>query len=107
MRPPRGAARLFAGRRADSQMHRGGGPQSVCVREHVVRIDGTVVATVRTFDGKQRLLLVWQQCRVLADDELFLLGVAHPASFDSRYFGPVARSAVLGVARPLWTRSAP
>ncbi len=82
-------------------------PQWVCVRADVVRIDGAAVATVVTRDGKQRPLPVWRQCRVLADDELFLLGVTHPASFDSRYFGPIERSAVLGVARPLWTRSEP
>lgn len=82
-------------------------PQSVCVREHVVRVDGTVVATVRALDGNQRPLPVWQQCRVLANNELFLLGVTHPASFDSRYFGPIPTSAVLGIARPMWTRSAP
>ncbi len=82
-------------------------PQSVCVREHVVRIDGIAVATVRTLDGNQRPLLVWQQCRALADNELFLLGVTHPASFDSRYFGPIATSAVVGIARPMWTWRAP
>jgi hypothetical protein len=43
-------------------------------------------------------LPVCRQCRVLADDELFQLSVAHPASFDNRYFGPIERSAVLGVA---------
>lgn len=82
-------------------------PQSVCVREHVVRIDGIAVATVRTLDGSQRPLPVWQQCRALADNELFLLGVTHPASFDSRYFGPIATSAVVGIARPMWTWRAP
>lgn len=82
-------------------------PQSVCVREHVVHIDGAVVATARTLDGKQRPLPVWEQCRALADGELFLLGVSNTASFDSRYFGPIATSAVLGIARPLWTWGAP
>jgi conjugative transfer signal peptidase TraF len=82
-------------------------PQSVCVREHTVYIDGAAVATVRTLDGMQRPLPVWRQCRVLADNELFLLGVTHPASFDSRYFGPIATSAVVGIARPIWTWRAP
>ncbi len=82
-------------------------PQWVCVREQVVLIDGAVAATVRTHDGGRRPLQAWQHCRPLADGELFLLSDTNPASFDSRYFGPIAVSAVLGIARPLWTWSAP
>lgn len=77
------------------------------VREHVVRIDGTAVAIVQTADGLQRPPPVWRQCGVFADDELLLLGVTHPASFDSRYFDPIERSAVLGVARALWAWGEP
>lgn len=82
-------------------------PQSVCVREQRVRIDGAVVASLRTHDGAHRPLQAWSQCRPLAVGELFLLGDANPASFDSRYFGPISVSLVLGVARPLWTWDAP
>lgn len=80
-------------------------PQVVCVRESIVRIDGAVAATVRTRDGALRPLPSWEECRALAESELFLLSDTNPASFDSRYFGPIAASAVLGVARPLWTWS--
>jgi len=80
-------------------------PQAVCVREQVVHVDGAAVATVRTHDGAHRPLQAWSQCRALANDELFLLSNTNPASFDSRYFGPIATSAVLGIARPLWTWS--
>lgn len=82
-------------------------PQSVCVREQVVRIDGVVVANARTHDGVHRPLQAWPQCRSLAVGELFLLSETNSASFDSRYFGPISASAVLGVALPLWTWSAP
>lgn len=81
-------------------------PQSVCVRGQTVQIDGAVVATVLAHDGKHRLLLPWGQCRMLKEGELFLLSDVHPASFDSRYFGPIDASAVLGSARPIWTGSA-
>lgn len=82
-------------------------PQSVCVREQHVRIDGVVVASTRTHDGAHRPLQAWSECRPLAVGELFLLGDINAASFDSRYFGPISASAVLGVAQPLWTWSSP
>lgn len=82
-------------------------PQSVCVRGQTVHIDGAVVATARTHDGARRPLQAWPQCRPLAAGELFLLSDTNPASFDSRYFGPIAKSDVLGIAWPLWTWSAP
>jgi len=78
-------------------------PQSVCIRAQVVRIDGEAVATARFHDGAHRPLSAWVQCRPLAGDELFLLSDTNSASFDSRYFGPIDASAVLGIARPLWT----
>lgn len=82
-------------------------PQSVCVGEGAVRIDGALVAAVLAQDGVHRRLQPWAQCRTLADSELFLLSNVDPASFDSRYFGPVDASAVIGRAHPLWTWSAP
>jgi type IV secretory pathway protease TraF len=75
----------------------------VCIEKHIVRIDGMAVAGVHATDGRGRRLLAWQQCRRLHDGELFLLSASNPASFDSRYFGPVAVSAVIGSAQPLWT----
>lgn len=82
-------------------------PQSACVREQVVRIDGAAVATARLHDGAHRPLAAWSPCRHLAEHELFLLSDTNPASFDSRYFGPIDASAVLGIATPLWTWSSP
>jgi conjugative transfer signal peptidase TraF len=82
-------------------------PQAVCVRGQTVLIDGEVVVTARTHDGARRSLQPWPQCRPLTAGELFLLSDTNPASFDSRYFGPIAASAVLGIARPLSTWSTP
>jgi conjugative transfer signal peptidase TraF len=82
-------------------------PQSVCVREQVVRIDGAAAAALRTHDGADRPLQAWPQCRALATGELFLLSDTNSASFDSRYFGPITASAVLGIARPMWTWGTP
>jgi conjugative transfer signal peptidase TraF len=82
-------------------------PQRVCVDGNAVRIDEVVVAAVRPADGQGRPLSVWQQCRRLARGELFLLSSTHPASFDSRYFGPVRASDVIGSAQPIWTWTTP
>lgn len=78
-------------------------PQSVCVREQAVQIDGAAVAAVLAHDGKLRPLQQWGQCRLLKEGELFLLSDVHPASFDSRYFGPIDASTVLGTAQSIWT----
>jgi conjugative transfer signal peptidase TraF len=82
-------------------------PQRVCTQDHRVRIDGVAVATALTVDRHGRSLPVWQHCRPLLDDELFLLSTTNPASFDSRYFGPVSVSAVIGSAQPIWTWNVP
>lgn len=82
-------------------------PQLVCIEKHIVRIDGVAEAVARTVDGRGRPLSAWQHCRRLHDGELFLLSATNPASFDSRYFGPVAVSTVIGSAQPLWTWSTP
>lgn len=75
----------------------------VCNRAGVIMIDGAPVGRALARDGAGRALEQWTQCRSLQDDELFLLGDNSPASFDSRYFGPVNLAAVVGEAIPLWT----
>ena len=82
-------------------------PQQVCTEGRTVRIDGVALATALKTDGQGRSLPIWQQCRPLRDGELFLLSATNPASFDSRYFGPIAVSAVVGSAQPLWTWGTP
>ena len=76
-------------------------PQQVCMTDGIVRIDGVPVAAVLHVDGMGRPLRAWPSCRRLHLGELFLLSVTNRASFDSRYFGPVNASAVLGVAHPV------
>ncbi len=78
-------------------------PQHVCIRHGRVQVDGVTVATTRSVDGIGRPLFAWPHCRRLDEGELFLLSATHPASFDSRYFGPIRVDAVLGYAQPLWT----
>ncbi|UUZ78413.1 conjugative transfer signal peptidase TraF [Polaromonas sp. P1(28)-13] len=82
-------------------------PQRVCIEGTLVRIDDVAVATVMRADGHGRPLSAWSQCRRLAHGELFLLSRTNSASFDSRYFGPIRASDVIGSAQPLWTWSTP
>ena len=80
-------------------------PQRVCVQGSQVRIDGVLVARRLRWDRQGRALPSRQTCRRLVGDELFLLSSSNPASFDSRYFGPVSADAVIGRAQPLWLES--
>jgi len=82
-------------------------PQEVCIVGSIIRIDGVPSAAVLPADRWGRPLPSWQQCRRLEAGELFLLSATNPASFDSRYFGPVHASAVIGVAHPIWLKSRP
>lgn len=82
-------------------------PQHVCIVAGQVRIDGVPSAAVLAADRLGRPLPSWPQCRRLAPGELFLLSVTNPASFDSRYFGPVSASTVIGVAHPVWLEARP
>jgi conjugative transfer signal peptidase TraF len=74
----------------------------VCRIGNFIFVDGKLVVRARKFDSQKRILPVWKGCRVLKINEVFLL--AKPRnSFDSRYFGPINRSEVHGVAALLMT----
>lgn len=74
----------------------------VCRFERTVSINGETVSVAQLHDIYGLKLPEWSGCRTLKPDEVFLL-TDHPKSFDGRYFGPVDRSAITGIAHPLWT----
>lgn len=82
-------------------------PQHVCIVAGQVRIDSVPMAAALPADRLGRPLPSLQLCRRLEPGELFLLSVTNPASFDSRYFGPVSASTVIGVAHPVWLETRP
>jgi conjugative transfer signal peptidase TraF len=82
-------------------------PQHVCIVAGQVRIDGVPTAAALPADRLGRPLPSLPLCRRLEAGELFLLSVTNPASFDSRYFGPVSAPAVIGVAHPVWLETRP
>jgi type IV secretory pathway protease TraF len=63
-----------------------------------VFVRGHLVAHTATVDEPPP---AWHGCRTLKGGELFLL-TDHPASFDSRYFGPLHAKHVIGTAVPIW-----
>jgi conjugative transfer signal peptidase TraF len=77
--------------------------EEVCASVGGVFIQGNFVAQALKNDSRGRPLPKWGGCRTLKTQELFLLSTYSPFSFDSRYFGPVKRVAVMGQAIPLWT----
>jgi conjugative transfer signal peptidase TraF len=77
--------------------------EEVCASRRGVFVQGNFVAQALKDDSRGRPLPQWSGCRTLKAQELFLLSSYSPFSFDSRYFGPVKRSAVIGEAIPLWT----
>jgi conjugative transfer signal peptidase TraF len=85
------------------------GGDEVCRSEQptgTISINGKVIAETFGSDREGRPLPSWQGCMRLIDGEFFLLQ-PHPLSFDSRYFGPVLRCDIIGVAHPLWTWNPP
>jgi len=78
--------------------------QTVCRDGLVVTIDKVAVGMARERDRRGRSLPVWQGCRVVAEDALFLMNSRSADSLDGRYFGPLPRSAVTGRAHPVWTK---
>lgn len=72
----------------------------VCRSGRAAWIAGRQVVIAFGTDRVGKPLPVWQGCYQLQDGQLFVLGT-HSESFDSRYFGPIDRDQVIGVATPL------
>ena len=78
------------------------GGDTVCNINERVFIDGRWVAMRLASDGRHRPLPAWHGCHFLRRSEIFLLTAEVPGSFDGRYFGTIAASAIKGKLRPLW-----
>src|SRR4029077_11001750 len=77
--------------------------QMVCRNDFAITVDGIEMGAARERDRRGRPLPIWQGCRVVPHGEVFLMNWDEPASLDSRYFGPLPLTAVVGRAVPLWT----
>jgi conjugative transfer signal peptidase TraF len=77
--------------------------QTVCRDQLAVTVDKIAMGAARKYDRSGRPLPDWQGCRVIADDEVFLMNWRSADSLDGRYFGVLPTSAIIGTAEPLWT----
>ena len=77
--------------------------QTVCRNGLTIAVDGIDVGQAHERDGRGRPLPAWQGCRVIADGDIFVMNWQAEDSLDSRYFGPLPASAVIGRAIPVWT----
>lgn len=77
--------------------------QQVCRIGRDIMIDGRFAAAALDRDNRGRDLPVWQGCQHIAPNAAFLINPAARDSLDSRYFGPLPVTDVLGKAQPLYT----
>ncbi len=77
--------------------------QTVCRNADTITVDDLAMGEARDHDSRGRSLPAWQGCRVVAEDELFLMNWQSDNSFDGRYFGVTPRAAVIARAQPVWT----
>jgi conjugative transfer signal peptidase TraF len=77
--------------------------QVVCRIGLTITVDNLEMGQARERDGRNRPLPVWQGCRIIGEDEIFVMNWQSADSLDSRYFGPLPASAVIGRALPVWT----
>ena len=73
----------------------------VCRYGSLVMINGRPAAHARASDAAARSLPAWRGCTRLGAGQIFVLSGA-AGSFDSRYFGPVDATQVMGTAEPVW-----
>jgi conjugative transfer signal peptidase TraF len=77
--------------------------QKVCRNHLTIAVDGVEVGQAQERDGRGRPLPAWNGCRVIAHGDIFVMNWQSNDSLDSRYFGPLPASAVIGRAVPVWT----
>lgn len=78
--------------------------QTVCRKGLTISVDAIEMGEAMSRDRRGRPLPVWQGCRVVGADEVFLMNWQSEDSLDGRYFGLVPQSSVIGKALPMWTR---
>jgi len=81
--------------------------QDVCRTGRAITVDGTTMGQALDRDHLGRILPGWEGCRLVADQEVFLMNCQSENSLDGRYFGPLPASTIVGRAVPLLTEEDP
>jgi conjugative transfer signal peptidase TraF len=75
---------------------------AVCTTAGRLRINNRDRAPIAVRDSLGVTLPRWTGCRRLGANEFFVFSNRVPNSFDSRYLGPIDRSSIVGVYRPVF-----
>jgi conjugative transfer signal peptidase TraF len=75
--------------------------QTVCRNGLTITVDNIATGEARERDSRRRPLPEWQGCRLIAEDEVFLMNWQSADSLDGRYFGVLTTTAIIGRAQPL------
>lgn len=75
----------------------------VCRAGSTVSVNGKAIGIAKPRDRFGRPLPQWRGCAWLGPDDVFVMNVGVPDSFDGRYFGVLRRSSIIGRAVPVWT----
>ncbi|KRW97469.1 S26 family signal peptidase [Paracoccus sp. MKU1] len=78
----------------------------VCRTGVTITVAGQVLGAARERDRIGRPLPIWQGCRIVGADEVFLMNREAGDSLDGRYFGPLPLTSVTARIVPLWTDAA-
>lgn len=79
------------------------GGKTVCRQGSDIIAYGMTYGRARERDSYGRSLPTWKGCLAVPDGQAFLMNWEAADSFDSRYFGPLPISSIVGRAVPVWT----
>ncbi|MDE2344607.1 MAG: S26 family signal peptidase [Betaproteobacteria bacterium] len=75
----------------------------ICRAGTAFSVNGAVLGQAALTDYQGHPLPTWTGCRTLGAGQVAVFSNRIPNSFDSRYYGAIPASNIIGVYRPLWT----